>query len=700
MPRTNCILKTLCYGILLSASTQPNLAGQEGIEPQPFPGLENVFEVKSIATVVMAPSGREILYTLNTVDLEANESNLDIWTIRASGQGWSVPIQLTNHPGRDSSPTWRPSAETFTFLASGRGSNGGVNQPNQRTNEGRSNKLMEMNPSGGEPSEVFQHETNITSYQWSPDGNYIAFRASDNESEDTKTKKQSGRDINYEDAPQNFSHLWLFDTNENSTTRLTGGSSYTVGSFNWSPDSRQLTFSATPSDQPFDSWKSDLYLYSLDSPDTSPVQLTTNPGPDTNPYWAPDGKHIFYMGQQTDGYQVGMTRTWKIPAIGGTPEEVSPQGDMQAGRFHFTTDGSGVYFETTTGTTRGLFYMNLEDRKPVRVSPDSGVRSRFSFSENMDLSAYLSEDPTKPTEIYLANIEKNSRDQMGEELRLTNHNVDAEKFAVGKTETIQWKNSIDGNEVEGVLLFPVGWTEGDGPRATVVKIHGGPSGVYVENFQASSSGADAQRYAGDGYFVLLPNPRGSSGYGEAGLQAVVQDWGGLDFHDIMSGVDHLIGKGYAHPDSLGVMGWSYGGFMTAWTVTQTGRFKAAVAGAAITENIAMWGTQDIQHVFEAYFGGGPYEPGLWEVYQRSNPLAFIQNASTPTMIIHGENDPRVPPNQARIFYRALKANGVDTKLVWLPRTGHGPSEPGLQFERSKAQKDWMDQHIRRFKPIT
>ena len=163
----------------------------------------------------------------------------------------------------------------------------------------------------------------------------------------------------------------------------------------------------------------------------------------------------------------------------------------------------------------------------------------------------------------------------------------------------------------------------------------------------------------------------------------------------MTGVDTLIARGITHADSLGVMGWSYGGYMTAWTVTQTSRFKAAVAGAAITENIAMWGTQDIQHVFEAYFGGGPYEPGMWEVYQKSNPLAFIENATTPTMVLHGENDPRVPPNQARIFYRGLRANGVPAKLVWLPRTGHGPREPGLRYETARHQKEWMDQWIRK-----
>ena len=705
MSKLRILLATFVVTLGLAVHDLSIALGQSTDELNSFPSLENVFEVKGINAVTMSPSGQEILYTLNTVDLSGNNSDTDIWMVKKVGVKWEDPIRLTNHEDADTNPQWHPDGKKFAFLSSGREPgtrrNGTSENITSAEREGSaSNKIMLMSLMGGEPSELLQHSTNIASYQWSPDGNYIAFRASDPHSEQTKSTRRNGRDINIEDEPGNYSNLWLFDISENTTSKLTEGNTYTVGSFSWSHANDKIAFSATPSDQPFDSWKSDLFLIDLSSLETKPQKLTSNPGPDSNPYWSPDDEYIFYMGQQTDSYQIGMNRMWKISSEGGRPEEVSPKSDIQAGRYRFNDQGTGAYFETTTGTTRGLFHVELANRQAQRVTPDSGVRSRFTFSSDLKIGAYIFEDPTRPAEIYVAEFLEDAASGMGEELRVTSHNLHAEKFAVGKTETIQWKNKIDGKEVEGVLLYPVGWSSGDGPRATVVKIHGGPSGVYVENFQAASSGADAQRYAGDGYFVLLPNPRGSSGYGEAGLQAVVQDWGGLDFQDIMSGVDHLVDQGYAHTDSLGVMGWSYGGYMTAWTVTQTKRFKAAVAGAAITENIAMWGTQDIQHVFEAYFGGGPYEPGLWEVYQRSNPLTFIQNATTPTMVIHGENDPRVPPNQARIFYRGLKANGVETKLVWLPRTGHGPREPGLQFERSKAQKDWMDQHIRKFRPIT
>ncbi len=671
--------------ILLATLTFGPAAGQQDDLDNGGPTLEDLFTVKRLGDVQVSPDGQAVLYTVTSTDLEENETNTDIWLLRRDGSAWAEPVQLTQSKENDTSPQWRPQSHCFAFLSprSGDGDDGD-----------RMQKIYLMNSLGGEATQLFAHETSISSYQWSPDGRFIVFRATDPEADVDKERKESGRDISIEDEPGHPSHLWLLDVEDEEARRITAGENFTVGSFDWSPDGNLIAFSATPTSRPMDSWKSDIYVVPAHDSATAPRKLTDNPGPDGGPQFSPDGQHIYYSGQLTDRYQVAVSHIFRMAAQGGDAEDVTPVADIEAGGFTLSLDGSGAFFNATTGTTRGLFYMSLDDRQPVRLTPDRGVYGSADFSKDGTLVVYTHEDPSKAVELYAARLSRRPNAESVEaQTALTDHNGHTSEWMLGSTEVLRWKGA-DGRDVEGIVVYPLGWTPGDGPRATVVKIHGGPSGVYVQNFQASSSSSDAQRYAADGYVVLLPNPRGSSGYGESGLQAVVGDWGGLDFQDIMAGVDTLVARSVSHPDSLGVMGWSYGGYMTAWSVTQTSRFKAAVAGAAITENIAMWGTQDIQHVFEAYFGAGPYEPGMWEVYQKSNPLAFIANATTPTMIIHGENDPRVPPNQATIFYRGLKANGVPTKLVWLPRTGHGPREPGLQYERTWHQKQWMDQWIR------
>jgi dipeptidyl aminopeptidase/acylaminoacyl peptidase len=654
------------------------------------PTIEDLFTVKRLGSVRVSPDGQAVLYTVNSTDLEENETNTDIWLLRREGSGWTRAVQLTQSKQDDTSPEWRPESRAFAFLSA------------RQSGEENGDSLQQiylMNSLGGEARELLSHETSISSFQWSPDGTSIVFSATDPETEEDKEREEAGRDIEVEDEPSRPSHLWILDVESGEAHRVTEGDGFTVESFDWSPDGGQIAFSATPTGRPMDSWKSDVYVVAAHDSAATPTKLTDNPGPDSNPQWSPDGLHIYYSGQLTDRYQVAMTRVFRMSASGENVEDVSPAADLEPGAFTLSRDGRGAFFSATTGTTRGLFYMSLDDRRPVRLTPDRGVYGSADLSEDGTLVVYTHENPNQPVELYSAQLSSRpAAESVVAEPALSSHNVHTSEWTLGNTEVLRWKGA-DGRDVEGIVVYPHGWTPNTGPRATVVKIHGGPSGVYVQNFQASSSSSDAQRYAADGYVVLLPNPRGSSGYGEAGLQAVVGDWGGLDFQDIMTGVDTLVARGVSHPDSLGVMGWSYGGYMTAWTVTQTSRFKAAVAGAAITENIAMWGTQDIQHVFEAYFGAGPYEPGMWEVYQKSNPLAFIENATTPTMILHGENDPRVPPNQAMIFYRGLKANGVPTKLVWLPRTGHGPREPGLQYERTWHQKEWMDQWIRK-KPAT
>jgi dipeptidyl aminopeptidase/acylaminoacyl peptidase len=649
------------------------------------PTLEDLFQHQSLGNAQLAPDGSAVLYTVSTPDLEENESDSDIWYVRANG---GEPVRLTTNPRNDTRPRWRPDGARFAFV-SARG-----------TGDDARPALYLMSPTGGEPELLYRHDTPIGAFEWSSDGRFIAFSAREEETQEQKDADESGRDVEIEDGPDTHSHLWLLDVAEKEARRLTGRDSatvFTVGGFAWNPSAQQIAFAATPTPNPVMSWQSDLYVIATDDTTAAPVKLTDNPGPDTGPTYSHDGRWIYYEGFHTDAYRVGQSRLFRMASNGGAAQDVTP-GDLDAGGVTPTADG--VWFSAVTGTTTGLFFMPHDGSTHLRVTSEDGVYGNFTLSADGSRVAYTFESPTQPAELHVASLAPRGT-AIRDARALTQHNADMKQYAVGRTEVLRWQ-STDGREVEGVVVYPKDYRAGQ-RVPLVVKIHGGPSGVYLQNFQAAGYGNNAQWYAADGYAMLLPNPRGSSGYGDEAQRSVIGDWGGLDFQDIMTGVDALIEQGVAHPDSLGVMGWSYGGYMTAWTVTQTDRFKAAVNGAGITEPISMWGTQDIIHVFEGYFGGSPFEDGRWDVYQQSSPMAHVRNATTPTLMIHGRNDPRVPPNQAQIFYRALRALGVPSELVWLPRTGHGPSEPGLQYETALRQKQWMDRWIRgqaSGKPIT
>jgi dipeptidyl aminopeptidase/acylaminoacyl peptidase len=475
-----------------------------------------------------------------------------------------------------------------------------------------------------------------------------------------------------------------------------------VYGLNWHPDSRRIALYVSPNNLP-GSGPSNLFLVDPFEASATPRRLTTNPGGDFHPMWTPDGQWIVYRTRQTPGRSLTYHRLFRIPTEGGALEDISPKADLQPRieggyltGYVFAPDGRQVFFGASTGTTEGLFAMPLDTRIPVRLTPDVGLYSGASFSTNRQAVAFVFESPDEPAEIYAASIEGlPGSPTLARVRRLTSHNQHAKSFAVGKTEVVRWK-SRDGREIEGLVVLPAGWSNGDGPRALVTNIHGGPAQVRVQSFQAAGFDSDAQRYAADGYAVFLPNPRGSSGYGEASILSIREDWGGRDFEDIMTGIDYLIDRGIAHRDSLGVMGWSYGGYMTARAVTQTDRFKAAVAGAPITDLLANWGSAEanVHLMIQDYYLGGPYQPGRWKLYQRSNPMPSVTRVTTPTMVIHGTNDRTVPIEQGRMFFRALRANGVPTKLVWLPRTGHWPGEPGIAYEAVRHQKEWFDRWVR------
>jgi dipeptidyl aminopeptidase/acylaminoacyl peptidase len=269
--------------------------------------------------------------------------------------------------------------------------------------------------------------------------------------------------------------------------------------------------------------------------------------------------------------------------------------------------------------------------------------------------------------------------------QISKANASFDEFAVAKSEVVRWKGP-DNFDVEGWITYPLDYQAGK-KVPLILSIHGGPYGANTARFDAR-----AQIFAAHGYAVLAPNPRGSTGYGMKFEQANVSDWGGKDFGDLMAGVDAMIDRGIADKDKLLVMGGSYGGFMTFWTVTQTNRFKAAIGHAGISDWYSFYGQSDIPGLMTYGFGGEPWK--ATQTFRKYSPITYISQVKTPIMITHGEQDRRVPIQQAEEFYRGVKGVGDEAIFVRYPREGHGIAEPNHQIDLVERQLEWFEKHLK------
>lgn len=307
----------------------------------------------------------------------------------------------------------------------------------------------------------------------------------------------------------------------------------------------------------------------------------------------------------------------------------------------------------------------------VTMSPD---RSMFGIVWQSSIS---------PPEIYVTPVNNLAP------VQISRVNADLAKMPMPKTEVIKWK-STDGRDIEGLLTYPLNYQAGK-KVPLILNVHGGPAGVFQQSFIGGRGTYPLATFAAKGYAILRPNPRGSSGYGTEFRRANFKDWGGMDYQDLMAGVDTVIKMGVTDENSLGVMGWSYGGFMTSWIVTQTKRFKAASAGAPVTNLMSFNGTADIPAFVPDYFGGQSWDD--IEMYKKHSAMFNVKGVTTPTMIQHGEADVRVPISQGYEFYNALKAQGVPTRMIVMPRQPHGPNEPKMQVATMQSNLDWFDKYL-------
>jgi dipeptidyl aminopeptidase/acylaminoacyl peptidase len=644
--------------------------------------FDDVLSIKAVQGATVSPDGTQVIYTVRqwVDEQDRKEARTHVWKVATSG---SAPArQITFGEKGDSQPQWSPDGKFISFVSAR-----GAGEPKSQ--------IYVMHADGGEASKLTDAKENVGSYSWSPDGSRIVYVSTDPRSSEEEANIKKRDDERVFEGDFRYQHAWVIDVATKQATRITEGTQYTLqGAPSWAPDSKRFVFNGAATPMLRDN-RRDVYIAEIVNPkegvaSTRVEKISTNWGNDSVPKWSPDGTTIAWVSEPNttpalpDGTASSVIlqgRLMLYDVNAKTIKDVGANFDTDPGGPNWTNEGSRVMFVGGKRAYNEVFAFDVKSGQYTQLTKNKTINAT-SVSRDGRTIVFTADAPDSSAEIYATDP------SFANPRRLTNTNPQLAELQQGDTEVVTWKSS-DGVEIEGVLLKPVGFQNGR-RYPTLVVAHGGPAGAYVNGFRLGGL-EGGQVWAGKGWAVFYPNPRGSSNYGQKALAANVTDWGGGDYKDIMTGVDALVARGIADPDKLAHIGWSYGGYMTAWVITQTTRFKAAMVGAGLTNMWSMYGTNDIPSVLIAYFGGIPSKQTL-PLYLDRSAMSHIDKVTTPTLILHGANDERVPVGQAYELYRGLKDRGKPTELVFYPREGHGIQEYYHQKDRLQRIYDWVTKY--------
>ncbi|MBL8232207.1 MAG: S9 family peptidase [Bryobacterales bacterium] len=554
------------------------------------------------------------------------------------------------------------------------------------------NQVWRIAVDGGEAEQITEMKDGVASYVLSPNGQQIAFTAHETDPA-IETARKEKRDVVVVDENPPNAALYLIPAETSAQKkrahRKIASGDYHVGggpnSIAWSPDSRSIAFTHFKRPEAEYQMTADISEVEVASGVVKPLAATGVM--ESAPLYSPDGRWIAFQRSSNPPRWAIDGRIVLLPRAGGAPRELAATFDEWPLLVGWDAASQNILFIEARGTRGVLYSMPLSGSPAVLFAPQQGTLTAVSLNAAGTHVAYLRSSPSEAPEVYAMSLAARTP------VQVSRANTALPKLDFPKTELVRWK-SRDGLEVEGLLTYPAGHETGK-RYPLLLNIHGGPAGGFLETFIGGPDIHPLATLAGKGYAILRPNPRGSSGYGRKFRFANENDWGGGDYEDVMAGVDAVIAKGVADPERLGVMGWSYGGFMTSWIIGHTTRFKAAVAGAAITNLRSFTGTADVQSYLADYFKGEPWR--VFESYRAHSPMTYAGKFKTPTLILHGRDDLRVPIGQGYELYNALKRQGVPAKMVTYPRMPHVPTEPKFMLDIMDRQVAWMDQYVKQQK---
>jgi dipeptidyl aminopeptidase/acylaminoacyl peptidase len=624
-------------------------------------------QFQTIGSVVPSPDGQWVVWTQIQAVMEADRSEhvSQIWLAKTDG---SRRAQLTRSQKSSTNPAWSPDGKWIYFQSPRFGKN----------------DVFRMPLEGGEPEQLTRVAGGAKVFAVSKDGRWLAYTSAEPDPDEEKAAKEK-RDIHVVDANPKNALIYVIPVEtsgsvERKARAITPAARH-VQEIAWSPDSGKIAFVywATPM---VNEWRK-AKLAEVDAATGSIREIAPVETFGAAPAYSPDGRFLALQQRSAPVPYPGASRLALHDRMSGSTRQLAATPNEQPRLVGWRPDSRGIVLSEAKGTTTVLLEVGIDGPAKQVFAPQSGILSQATMNPTGNRIGIAHESCDQAPEVFVLAPDGKTMQQVSAA------NSALARLPLGKTEAVRWP-SKDGTEIEGLLTYPVNYQPGQ-KVPLILNIHGGPAGGFNQDFIGRAGLYPIGVFSARGYAVLRPNPRGSTGYGKEFRYANFGDWGGKDFEDDQSGVDMLIAKGIVDANRMAVLGWSYGGFMTSWTIGHTTRFKAAAVGAGVIDLISFTGTTDIADFLPDYFGGDFWRQP--ELYRKHSPITYVADVTTPTLILHGEADERVPTSQGFEYYRALQRRGVPVQMVTYPRTPHGPEEPKFILDIMQRHLAWVERYV-------
>jgi len=677
-----------CTGLLLALVMLACLSSAQTPAKHPM-SFDDMIKLHRISGVTVSRDGKWVAYAAATPDVYANRNASNVWVVSAAG---GDPVQVSQG-GRDSAPAWSPDGTTLAFLSARDGSS----------------QVYLLSMEGGEAKKFTHLSTGADLFHWSPDGKTIAFTSSvypdcqddacnakrDEEKEKSKVKARIYDHLLYRHWDHWFegkrSHLFVAPVDGSASPRdLTAGADYDVppdergsaNDFNFSPDSREICFTAVTDKVEAISTNGDLFRVPVAGGEAK--RITTQQGFDGNPVYSPDGRYIAYHAQLVPGYESDRWRVMLYDRQGGKSENLSESFDRSANELAWSPDSKTIYFLAENETLQPIYAMEARAGSTPKKVLD-GFNAEFSLSGDGKTLATTRTSMTMPGEIFVSSAD-------GSGLKQLTHANEAilSQVEMNEPETF-WFEGAEGTKVQAMLVRPP-QLSASGKYPLLVVLHGGPQTMFPN---AWGYRWNPEVFSGAGYVTLMINRRGSTGYGQKFTDEITNDWGGKPSVDILKGIDAALAKfPFIDKSRMAAAGGSYGGYMADWLATHTDRFKAIISHAGVYDKVSMYATEELW--FEEHdLQGTPWSAP--ENYKKWAPVSYagdLGKYKTPTLVIAGERDYRVPYTQSLEFFDALQRQGVPSKLVIFPDEGHWILKPQNAQFWYKTFLDWLAIYVK------